>query len=344
MPSKNNIISINIIIFSIILVWIIITWYLYEKQIEHYDKKDSDIITLVKNTTWNTSLEEDIPYVSWDNLEYSIILKPNDSKITKVDISNIENKINIKDIKIDWEDISIDDLNNIDIKEDTVIEISWEAKDDKKIESDNEIIITKEDIDQEVESNEDIDNQIINEEASNNKISNVLLNKTNFSSNINNLLEITWDNLEEIKFVTIWSNSFTPKLIDSKLYIWIDSDIFWTWNYFVIFQLNNWDIVTHDEQISFTYSDSKVNVANITPNVFKNDIDRNIVLQWVGFSKVISIQLSNNVILKNTNFNIINDNVMSLLIPKELNPWKYKLNIMDTEWIYRSDFEIEITN
>lgn len=194
---------------------------------------------------------------------------------------------------------------------------------------------------------EEKDNKIIEENVllvENSIYSNVLLSKTSFSSNINNLLEINWNNLDKIKSIHIWKEVFEPKFNKWTIYIWIDSGLFYKWNYKLYFKWIDWNLVDVNQEITFMYSNSKVNLANITPNVLKNDIDRNIVLQWSWFSKIISIQLSNNIIIKNTNFNIINDNVMSLLIPKWLNIWKYKLNIMDIEWIYKSNLEIEIIN
>lgn len=170
------------------------------------------------------------------------------------------------------------------------------------------------------------------------------INKISFSSNINNLMVITWDKIKEIKTISIWNNKFIPKFEDWKLYIWITSDLFTNWDYNLFFLLNNWTNIEYSKPISFIFNNSKVNIANITPDILKNDINRNIVLQWNWFSKVISIQLSNNIILKNTNFNIINDNVMSIVIPKNLKVWQYKLNLMDVEWIYKSNLEINIIN
>lgn len=335
MSLKKKTINIKLIVLEVLLISIVASVYLYEKEIDLNDSKEQEIITLVKNKTWNTPLEKDIPYNSWDEVSYSVIVKPSNSKIKDIDISNIEKNIEVKNIKINWEDIDKDKLKDLEINKETIIEISWEAKNDKTTNTDELIKVQKEEIE------EPIEEEILKEIK---KIDDIKLSQTDFSANINNLLEIRWSNLDQIKFVTIWEKSFTPTIKDGIVYVWIDSWLFRTWSNFVIFQLNDWSIYTHDEQINFIYSDSKVFVSNITPNKFANDIDRNIVLQWQWFSKVISIQLSNNLILKNTNFNVINNNVMSVLIPKELSIGKYKLNIMDTNWIYKSDIEIEITN
>ena len=77
---------------------------------------------------------------------------------------------------------------------------------------------------------------------------------------------------------------------------------------------------------------------NITPNKLKLDIDKNIVLQWVWFSKIMSIQLNNNTILDSSNFEVVSDNLLILKLPKNLWVWEYSLNIMWVDKIY------EITN
>ncbi|EKD29799.1 MAG: hypothetical protein ACD_78C00268G0002 [uncultured bacterium (gcode 4)] len=99
-------------------------------------------------------------------------------------------------------------------------------------------------------------------------------------------------------------------------------------------QLKSGRILTRNEKITFEHSNARINIANITPRTIKNDAERFVVIQGNGFDKIVSIQLSNNLILKNAEFNIINAHVAGVRIPKELPPGEYYFNIMDTQSIY----------
>ena len=80
--------------------------------------------------------------------------------------------------------------------------------------------------------------------------------------------------------------------------------------------MKNGKLVTTDEKVSFVYHSSPINIGAVTPSEIKSDVDRYVVVQGNGFEKIISIQLSNNLIFKNTLFNVVNDNVVSIKIPK----------------------------
>jgi hypothetical protein len=80
--------------------------------------------------------------------------------------------------------------------------------------------------------------------------------------------------------------------------------------------LKNGKLVSTDEKISFVYDSSPINIGAITPTEIRSDADRYVVVQGNGFEKIISIQLSNNLIFKNTLFTVVNDNVVSIKIPK----------------------------
>ncbi len=280
------------VVFLIIFVLFLLTLYFYEKNIDFFD---------------------------FDNdKQIEISLKIDDNLLNELD--EIENVIEILEIKIDWEVVKKEDINN-KIKEDSVVVISWTEKKEKK-EIDN--------IEKEV--------SIINYE----NIDNISIEKLNYSSNISNIIKIKWKNLDQIEFVIIWEMSFKPEYNSDYLYVLVEKNDALNWEQIVFFQRLNWKIETYPEKLKFTYTDSNIVVVNITPRIIKNDINRNIVLQWKWYSKVISIWLSNNIILKDTSFNVITDAVMSVVIPKGLENWKYKLNIMDVEWIYKTDIDIEI--
>ncbi|MFA6090555.1 MAG: hypothetical protein WC774_02160 [Candidatus Gracilibacteria bacterium] len=99
-------------------------------------------------------------------------------------------------------------------------------------------------------------------------------------------------------------------------------------------QLTTGKIITMNEKIHFQYADSKINIANITPYTIENSTDHMLVIQGNGFDKILSIQMNNNLILKNAEFTIINNRVAGVRIPKGLPPGNYYFNIMDTNSIY----------
>lgn len=127
---------------------------------------------------------------------------------------------------------------------------------------------------------------------------------------------------------------FKPVLFENKLNVSLDHDLFSSGEYFVFYELTNGKLVTSDAKITFEHSDATINIAGLTPNTIRNDIDRFITLQGNGFNKIISIQLNNNLILKNAEFTIINEHVAGVKIPKGLPPGEYYFNIMDTGSIY----------
>ena len=174
--------------------------------------------------------------------------------------------------------------------------------------------------------------------------SEINIDKLKYSSNTNNIIKIGWKRLEEIEYIIIWKNSYKTQLIDWFLYVLIEENNYLDWDYIVIFQNKNWSIFQYNKIITFTLNKNNLVVTDITPKVLKNNIERNIILQWKWFSKVISIQLSNNIVLKSTSFNVINNNVMVIKIPKNMSIWNYSLNIMNTEWIFTPDIKINVNN
>jgi len=281
------------IIFVIILLF---TLYFYEKNIDFFSfDKQEEVQILLENINNNSELI--------------------------LETKEIEKKLDISEIIIDWEIVVPENISNVKITEETSIIISWEPK--------------KSDI-------SSIDKEEDKIEANNDNIDNISIEKLNYSSNVSNIIKITWNNLDQIEYVIIWDMSFKPEYNTDYLYVLVEKNNILNWEQIVFFQRLNWKIETYPEKINFTFTDSNIVVVNITPRIIKNDINRNIILQWKWFSKVISIWLSNNIILKDTSFNIITDEVMSVVIPKGLGIWKYKLNIMNVEWIYKTDIDIEI--
>lgn len=170
----------------------------------------------------------------------------------------------------------------------------------------------------------------------------VSIDKLKYSSNIDNIIKINWKNLENIEYIMIWDYSFKTQIIDWFIYILVEENNYLNWSYPIVFQNKDWSIFQYNKKIIFTLSKNNLVVNDITPKILKNDIERNIILQWKWLSKVISIQLSNNIVLKSTSFNVINDNVLIIKIPKNLSIWSYSLNIMNVEWINTPDIKINI--
>ena len=172
---------------------------------------------------------------------------------------------------------------------------------------------------------------------------NIKISRLEYFSNIENLIKINW--IDDLKSVYIWKRVFEPIFFKWNVFVKIKKYTINEWEYNIIFNLNNWNPIEYDKKIHFWESDSKnIFISNIVPNILKNNKRSNVVLQWRWFSKIISIQLSHNLILAKADFKIINDNVMSLSIPRWLKTGKYFLNIMSTYWIYKSELNIEIVD
>lgn len=310
---------IYLIFVSIIFIWLLSYFYVFNWNNQNQKENLYDI--LIKNNSWNTPFLDTLPYKKNEELQLNIIFPWESKNKITLDLDKINKKINIKKIFIDEKEINKD---NIVIENWESIKIIWEAIWDG--------ILKKEDL---IDIIKNIEN-IKEEKKEEQKITwniDIKFDKKVLNSNINNLIEITWSGKEFIKYVNIWEISLTPIHVNNKTFLTISKNTFNSWEYFTIVQLQNNELITLNEKIIFHYEQSKVNIANITPNYIKNDIDRNIVLQWNGFSKIISLQLNNNTILKNTSFQIINDNVITVLIPKDLDVWNYYFNIMTVDWI-----------
>jgi len=160
------------------------------------------------------------------------------------------------------------------------------------------------------------------------------LTQTHYNSNIANLLTITGSGYENIEYINIGGASIRTIFSSGNVFIPIEKNLFSSGEYFLFFGLKNGQVIASNQKITFIHSEALINIANISPNILQNSEERYIVIQWNGFNKIISIQLSNNLILRNAEFKIINDQVAGVRIPKDLLPGTYYFNIMDTNSIY----------
>ena len=100
------------------------------------------------------------------------------------------------------------------------------------------------------------------------------MSNTQFNSNINNLLEISWENIDNIKYLNIGSYSFSPIFKNNKAYFSLKKNTFNASNYFIFIQPLEGKIIPLDEQITFKFSDSEINIVNITPDIIKNNTNK----------------------------------------------------------------------
>lgn len=321
----------------ITLSWVIlgiISWYLI------FNKNNSiKVDKYIKNNTWNVPLSKDVPYKKWDEVELIYILKNWADILASININKLKELIEISEINYNWKKYK--NLKEIEIlKDPKILKIIWKAKVNHNIwEEINELEIIKIKEIEIVENEEKIIKEDITEVPVNIKISN-----NYFSSNINNILILNWQNIDNIDFVLIWEKSFKPIIEDNIAYIPIEKNTFNSWEYFILIQSKTWEIKSINNKIKFNYINQKINIAHINPMKIGNKIDNYIILQWNWFNKLISLQLSNNIILENAQFQIINDNVVMVKIPKNISEWNYTFNLMDTDWIYEDNKILTITN
>jgi hypothetical protein len=333
---KKKYIKILALLSSFVIIW---WWfYYYESKVDFKDLKFLSTTLLIRNNTWQTPFLDSVPYKRWEELEVDLIVKDKWLSDVKLNIENLKKKLKIKDIYLN--DKKINENDKLSIKEWDKIKIIWEALDNWILKKDEgsiniELLDNKED--EKIEETQTWKLTTTSKE--------VYLEKNSINSNINNMIELTWSWKNFVEYVNIWWISLKPIENSWKVYLSIDKNTFTSWEYFVIAQFSDWELKTLEQKINVIFSNSKVNIANLTPQEIKNDVDRYIIAQWNGFSKVVSIQLNNNIILKNTSFDIINDNVIWIKIPKELTTWRYYINIMTTDWIYEiKNIYFNITN
>lgn len=328
----------------LLLILILMLWGLF---LFFYKVRDFDFGShfetkfFMRNLTWQTDFRTSVPYKKGDNIEYTLVLSWDSPRNIAVDLSSIKNSIDIERIELDDTEIQEKDLISIHTKDSSLLKITGKAKNTSTTDLviPPKVTITREIVKKE-EIKEKIPTQVTLLEPTD-----IVINQINYNSNINNLVALHGKDLDSIEFVNIWEKRIRPVYSSGTLFIQIDHDAFSTGEYFVFFTLKNGKILTSEYRLSFEYSPSAINISNISPQSIQNNEDRFIVIQWNGFDKIVSIQLSNNLILKNAEFNIINKQVAGVKIPKGLPIWEYYFNIMDTSSIYElKNMRFTITN
>lgn len=311
---------ITLLTVNTIIIGLIVYFFVFQK---HTPPSDIPQDILIKNISWDTPFSESIPYKKNENIEFNILFSGEWKNKITLDTSKINKLFDIKKILIDEKETSPD---NIILEEWNIITIITEAKDDGMVKKDEyqDIIVDT----QKVE-----DMEIVEENNLFSWNKHISFSQLEANSNINQLIEVHWEAKDFIKYVNIGGVSFTPIYENNRVFLSITKNTFSSGEYFIVIQWKDNEIMSLSEKIKFTLNTSPTNIANITPASIKNDTDSYVVLQWNGFSKIISVQLSNNIILKTTAFHVINDHVMSVLIPKNLEPGNYYFNIMTPDGI-----------
>ncbi|MDD5213775.1 MAG: hypothetical protein PHG82_05100 [Candidatus Gracilibacteria bacterium] len=327
---------------SLVLISLFFLVFISFYELRKIDFFDTNSIFdfIIKNNSNDSGVGKDVFYKKGDNIEYTFFMKKDFDGTISINTDKLDKIMKDYDIYIDDEKISKDDLKNIKINDKKIIKFKGTALKDNIIKTKDETVDDLVDINIIKEEEKKDDVKILTGALANVKLSNL-----SFNSNINNLLIISGDNLGNIQYVNIGGKTFTPKLDNNKLYIGIDKDSFASGDYFLLFQLKNNQIQTYQSKIKFTYDSNSINISQITPSSIKNDIDRYLVIQGNNLSKVIRVQLSNNVILKDTSFKVINNNVITIKIPAGLNPGNYFINFMGTQGIFElKNSQFTITN
>lgn len=319
----------RIALFSLLLVLAGVFLFFYKIRDLDFGSR-FETRSLMRNLTWQTDFRENVPYKKGDELEYTWIFSGDSPHRIGLDLSMFRNTLDITRIELDDREIDENDLRNIRVKDASLLKITGKAKNT----STNETIDLKPEITVETTEKEEVIEPPKAEENTGSDASGIILERTRYNSNINNLVTIRGKDLGSIEFVNIGEKRIRPVSSSGVLFVQIDRDTFASGEYFVFFTLRSGKIVTSDQRISFEHSDSPINIAGITPNTITNIQDTFVVIQGNGFDKIVSIQLSNNLILKNAEFRIVNAHVAGVKIPKDLPPGKYYFNIMDTASIY----------
>lgn len=315
----NNKIIISIFILS--LFW----GFFYYNNLEKTNTSQKNIY--IKNNSWNTDFLKEVSSKKNDQVELLLILDEKKASFWKIDYSKIEQNLDIEKIFIDEKEVNKND--EVNINKDSSIKIIWKSKENNTLKS-SDLDINISDIftktnqeelkkDQELQIKKDIK---------------LVINSKNIEVYKDNLIWLSWENLDFIESIKIWEKYFKTIKIWEKYFLPIEKNVLKWWKYEIkILNKQNLETIFSNE-INFIDNDNLIKIYDITPKIISKEKSTNIVLQWSWFSKIISIQINNNTILEKSNFEIISDNLAIVKLPKDLEIWDYYLNIMWTDKIY----------
>ena len=280
---------------------------------------------------------KEVPANQGDSVEYTSILKPASPQIVSVSVDALISHLDAVQISIDGRSVDPSELAHLTLTGSSLMKITGRVRDAQATHVPIDTLVRVQTVsviptDTTTTVSPDTASGSTGTVAATTP-SHVHFTETHFSSEINNLLQIDGDDLESVEYVNIGGQSLRPSLRDGHLFVGMPHGVFGSGEYFVFFQLKNKQIVSEDVQIAFEAGTGSVRIANITPNIITNNENSVIVAQGSGFKKIVSIQLNNSVILRKVEFDIVNDQVLVLRIPKGLAAGAYYLNIMDTDSI-----------
>lgn len=310
------------IIISIFILSIFL-WFLYYSNFDNSNNLQKNIY--IKNSSWNTDFLNEVSSKKNDKIELLFILKQKKSSIWKIDYSQIEKNIEIENIFIDEKEVNKN--QEVTLNKDSSIKIIWKSKQNNILKNDEL------NIDIENKQNIEIDEDNTIKQVENKNII-LKINTKNIEVFKDNLIALDWENLDFIENIIIWNNSFNTIKIWEKYFLAIEKNILDSWKQSIKILDKNQKKIDYKNDINFVKNDNSIKIFDITPKELNKDKKSNIVLQWSWFSKIISIQINNNTILEQSNFEIISDNLAIVKLPKDLEIWDYYLNIMWTDKIY----------
>ena len=150
-------------------------------------------------------------------------------------------------------------------------------------------------------------------------------------SNLDNMIMLTWKNLEKLKSVWLQDKFWKIEKIKWNYYAFIlKNDL--KGYYLLMWVDKNWKLLTTDQKINVRHYSWSLVVSYVNPDKVYPGAYVNIVGKW--FKKIISIQFSNSFITKKTDFKILSDSMIVVKIPYLFDKWSYYVNFMTTDWIY----------
>lgn len=87
------------------------------------------------------------------------------------------------------------------------------------------------------------------------------------------------------------------------------------------------------DKLTFVTDQQSVGVSYVTPSSVPTSRDSFVTLQGKGFSKVVSVQLSNSLVIKNASIRAVDDTVAIVRIPAGIPVGEYAMNVMDVKGI-----------
>lgn len=154
-----------------------------------------------------------------------------------------------------------------------------------------------------------------------------------FSSDTNNAVRIVGAPKGFISSVVIGASTFRgADLRDGYVFV-TDRGTFADGDYFVAVYAKDGRLLPLKDKVSFITDGQSVGVSGVTPASVPATRDSFVTLQGRGFSRVVSIQLSNSLVIKNASFRAVDDTVAIVRVPAGVPAGEYAMNIMDVNGI-----------